>query len=50
VFASAPTGWLAEWLGWGGFFLMCALIAIPGLLLLRWITRLVQTEAGEIKT
>jgi PAT family beta-lactamase induction signal transducer AmpG len=50
VFASAPTGWLAEWLGWGGFFLMCALIAIPGLLLLRWITRLAQTEAGEIKT
>ncbi|MEK6592825.1 MAG: AmpG family muropeptide MFS transporter, partial [Pseudomonadota bacterium] len=44
VFASAPTGWLAEWLGWASFFLMCALIAIPGLLLLRWITRLAQTE------
>lgn len=44
VFASAPTGWLAEWMGWAGFFLMCALIAIPGLLLLRWITRLAQTE------
>lgn len=48
VFASAPTGWLAEWLGWAGFFLMCALIAIPGLLLLRWITRLAQTETREI--
>jgi PAT family beta-lactamase induction signal transducer AmpG len=40
VFASAPTGWFAESLGWPGFFLMCTLIAIPGLLLLRWIARL----------
>lgn len=40
VIASAPTGWLAQWLGWPGFFLLCTLIAIPGLLLLRWITRL----------
>jgi MFS transporter, PAT family, beta-lactamase induction signal transducer AmpG len=40
VLASAPTGWMAEWLGWPGFFLLCTLIAIPGLVLLRWITRL----------
>ena len=40
VFASAPTGWFAESLGWPGFFLMCTLIAIPGLALLRWIARL----------
>ena len=40
VLASAPTGWLAETLGWQGFFLLCTLIAIPGLVLLRWITRL----------
>ncbi|HET9403026.1 MAG TPA: AmpG family muropeptide MFS transporter [Burkholderiales bacterium] len=40
VFASAPTGWFAELMGWPGFFLMCTLIAIPGLLLLRWIARL----------
>ena len=39
VLASAPTGWLAEWLGWQGFFLLCTLIAVPGLMLLRWITR-----------
>ncbi len=39
VFASAPTGWFAESLGWPGFFLMCTLIAIPGLLLLRWMVR-----------
>jgi PAT family beta-lactamase induction signal transducer AmpG len=45
VLASAPTGWLAQWLGWPGFFLMCTLIAIPGLLLLRWITRLASAPA-----
>lgn len=40
VLLSAPTGWLAQQLGWPGFFLLCALIAVPGLLLLRWVTRL----------
>ena len=40
VLLSAPTGWLALMLGWSGFFLLCVLIAIPGLLLLRRVTRL----------
>lgn len=31
---SAPTGYIAAALGWSWFFLLCALIAIPGLLLL----------------
>ena len=44
VLAAAPTGWLAAWLGWAGFFVFCALIAIPGLVLLRWITRLPGDE------
>ncbi|GAB6905768.1 conserved membrane hypothetical protein [Desulfosarcina cetonica] len=34
VLASAPTGYLASRLGWIGFFSLCTLIAIPGLLLL----------------
>ena len=34
VLASAPTGYLAEHLGWFNFFIFCALIAIPGMLLL----------------
>ena len=34
VIVAAPTGYFAEWLGWFGFFTLCALIAIPGLLLL----------------
>ncbi len=35
VLASAPTGFLAEVLGWQGFYLLCTVIALPGLWLLR---------------
>ncbi len=36
-FLAAPMGELAKRLGWSGYFLFCAVIAIPGLLLLlRW--------------
>jgi len=34
VLASAPTGFLAKNIGWETFFISCALIAIPGMLLL----------------
>jgi PAT family beta-lactamase induction signal transducer AmpG len=34
VVASAGTGYLAENMGWTGFFIFCTLIAIPGMLLL----------------
>jgi len=34
VLASAPTGFLAKQFGWEGFFIVCALIAAPGMLLL----------------
>ncbi|MFA5825981.1 MAG: AmpG family muropeptide MFS transporter [Gallionellaceae bacterium] len=34
TFANAATGWLVETMGWGGFFLLCAALAIPGMLLL----------------
>ena len=37
VLASAPTGFLAKGLGWTGFFVFCAVSAIPGLLLLFWV-------------
>ena len=35
IMASAPTGYIAELIGWEGFFVLCTLIAIPGLLILR---------------
>jgi len=34
VIVAAPTGYLADWMGWTVFFTLCALIAIPGLMLL----------------
>ena len=34
VLASAPTGFLAKNIGWEVFFISCALVAIPGMLLL----------------
>ena len=34
TFANAATGWLVEAVGWTGFFLLCAVLAVPGMLLL----------------
>lgn len=39
VLASAPTGFIAKNIGWEGFFILCTLIAIPGMILLLKITR-----------
>ena len=37
VLASAPTGYMAQSLGWVAFFVFCSLVAVPGLYLLHWI-------------
>lgn len=37
TFANASTGVLVEQVGWTHFFLLCAVLAIPGMLLLLWI-------------
>lgn len=37
VILASPTGFMAESMGWMPFFIFCSLIAIPGLLLLRWL-------------
>ena len=34
VIASAPTGWMADVMGWSGFFVFCTVIALPGLFIL----------------
>lgn len=39
VFASAPTGYLVEATNWASFFIICAVVAIPGLWLLRRLYR-----------
>lgn len=40
VLLSAPTGWIALATGWPLFFVLCTLLAIPGLLLIRRVTKL----------
>jgi len=39
VIAAAPTGYVADAAGWVAFFVLCAVVAVPGLLLLRWLHR-----------
>jgi PAT family beta-lactamase induction signal transducer AmpG len=34
TFVNATTGWLVEWMGWMPFFLLCVLLALPGMALL----------------
>lgn len=34
TFVNATTGWLVEWMGWMSFFMMCVLLALPGMALL----------------
>jgi MFS transporter, PAT family, beta-lactamase induction signal transducer AmpG len=47
VMAAAPTGFLAKLLGWESFFIFCALVAVPGMLLLLKFTP-GGVEHGEI--
>lgn len=44
TFIAAPTGYLSEILGWPGFFLLCTLIAIPGLMMIPFIGKLAQSD------
>jgi PAT family beta-lactamase induction signal transducer AmpG len=50
VLLSAPTGWLALSLGWPGFFTLCTLIAVPGLMLIRAVTRLSDEQSPRTQT
>ena len=35
--ANASTGWIVERIGWFEFFLLCTVLALPGMLLLVWV-------------
>jgi PAT family beta-lactamase induction signal transducer AmpG len=37
TFANASTGFLVDGLGWVNFFLLCAVLALPGMTLLLWV-------------
>ncbi len=45
TFASAATGFLVEDIGWTAFFLVCAAVAVPGMVLLRWVAPWGQADA-----
>jgi PAT family beta-lactamase induction signal transducer AmpG len=34
---NASTGWMVEQTGWFAFFLLCTALALPGMVLLRWV-------------
>ncbi len=37
TFANASTGFIVEQIGWVDFFLLCTVVALPGMLLLVWV-------------
>ena len=47
--ASSVTGFMAKIMGWESFFILCTLIAIPGMLMLLKIAPWNSRAAGEVK-
>ncbi len=47
TFANASTGMIVEQVGWVNFFLVCAMLAIPGMVLLFWVAPWNPTVARE---
>ncbi len=47
VLAAAPTGYLASALDWPLFFILCTLVALPGLWLARQLSRWVQESSDD---
>ncbi len=42
---ASPTGYMAEWLGWNGFFLFCTLVALPGMAMIPVLRK--STDGGS---
>jgi len=47
TFVNATAGWLVEQMGWSGFFLFCAVLAIPGMLLLLKVAPWGETQPAS---
>lgn len=46
-FIAAPAGLMAESMGWPMFFVTCALIALPGLLMIQRVKAFTRTQAND---
>ena len=44
TFANASTGMIVELIGWTEFFILCAILAIPGMLMLIWVAPWTRPE------
>lgn len=44
VILASPTGWMSKMMGWESFFVLCTVVALPGLLLLIPVFRLERPE------
>lgn len=44
VLAAAPTGFMVQRMGWGMFFLVCTMIALPGMLLIKSVQKIPASE------
>jgi PAT family beta-lactamase induction signal transducer AmpG len=47
TFANASTGVIVEHIGWVDFFLLCAILAIPGMVLLFWVAPWGKNETPD---
>ena len=47
TFVNATTGWLVEWMGWTTFFLLCVLLALPGMALLTRVAPWHESHSRE---
>lgn len=50
VVVNTPTGYLAEWLGWEGFFLFCMAATVPGLWLLTRFRHWMEAPATDSRS
>jgi PAT family beta-lactamase induction signal transducer AmpG len=48
TFANASTGMIVEQVGWVSFFLLCAILAIPGMLMLFWVAPWRRPASPEV--
>jgi PAT family beta-lactamase induction signal transducer AmpG len=47
TFANASTGIIVEQTGWVDFFIICAVLALPGMVLLRWVAPWAQDDTSS---